>query len=209
MIKTLQKRAFTLIELLVVIAIIGILASLIIVSLSGARSKATDTQRKNNARNLDTALSQYFTDNNNTYPGSNSAGAAVSTDLVTACTSGASAVLNNTSGNTSTSATLFGSSGYIVSTGVCNDPASSQLFHHYNAVSGTSGAGAQTALGPSAARYMIAWQLAAQSEAAVTTGNGVYVTTGATGIVTAGSGMASTIGALTAGTKAFVTYGPQ
>ena len=62
MIKTLQKRAFTLIELLVVIAIIGILASLIIVSLSGARSKATDTQLKNNARNIDTALAQYYQD---------------------------------------------------------------------------------------------------------------------------------------------------
>ena len=68
MIKTLQKRAFTLIELLVVIAIIGILASLIIVSLSGARSKATDTQLKNNARNIDTALAQYYQDNNSKYP---------------------------------------------------------------------------------------------------------------------------------------------
>jgi len=68
MIKTLQKRAFTLIELLVVIAIIGILASLIIVSLSGARSKATDTQLKNNARNIDTALAQYYQDNNSKFP---------------------------------------------------------------------------------------------------------------------------------------------
>lgn len=85
MIKTLKQRAFTLvsrrgvrlgaregftlIELLVVIAIIGILASLIIVSLSGARGKAQDTQRKNNARNLDTALAQYYLDQTpNDYP---------------------------------------------------------------------------------------------------------------------------------------------
>lgn len=208
MIKTLQKRAFTLIELLVVIAIIGILASLIIVSLSGARGKAQDTQRKNNARNIDSGLSQYFVDNNNTYPGTNSAGAAVSTGLVAACTSGATA-LNHTSGNTSTTATLFGANAYLTANNVCNDPASTQLLHHYNAVSGTSGAGAQTALGPSAARYMIAWELSAQSEAAVTTGNGVYDTTLGTGLVTAGSGMASTLGALTAGTNVFVVYGPQ
>lgn len=69
-----KNKAFTLIELLVVIAIIGILAALIIVSLSGAREKAQDTQRKNNARNLDTALAQYYLDNDSTYPDHNTAG---------------------------------------------------------------------------------------------------------------------------------------
>jgi prepilin-type N-terminal cleavage/methylation domain-containing protein len=64
-----MKKGFTLIELLVVIAIIGILAALIIVSLSGARNKATDTQTKNKVRNIDTALAQYYVDNNNSYPG--------------------------------------------------------------------------------------------------------------------------------------------
>lgn len=63
-----QRRGFTLIELLVVIAIIGILAALIIVALSSARNKATDAQLKNNARNLDTALAQYYQDNGATFP---------------------------------------------------------------------------------------------------------------------------------------------
>ena len=62
-----KKKAFTLIELLVVIAIIGILATLAVVALQQARSRARDSKRLADVKQLQTALELFFNENNR-YP---------------------------------------------------------------------------------------------------------------------------------------------
>ena len=51
-----NNKAFTLVELLVVIAVIGLLASIVLVSLGPARAKARDAARISDVRQMSTAL---------------------------------------------------------------------------------------------------------------------------------------------------------
>lgn len=68
--KNFKKYGFTLVELLVVIAIIGLLASVVLISLNRARMKARDARRISDIRQLQIALSLYYSDYN-FYPGNN------------------------------------------------------------------------------------------------------------------------------------------
>lgn len=65
-----KTRGFTLIELLVVIAIIGILSSVVLVSLNSARAKSRDARRLADLKQLETALAIYHNDNR-AYPTTN------------------------------------------------------------------------------------------------------------------------------------------
>ncbi len=71
------KRGFTLIELLVVIAIIGLLSSIVMVSLSSVRVKARDTKRVSDIRSLQLALEMYYDTNRAYLSGTGNAGTAL------------------------------------------------------------------------------------------------------------------------------------
>jgi type II secretion system protein G len=62
-----KQKGFTLIELLVVIAIIGLLASVVLVNLSGARKKARDAKGESDLRQIMTAFEMKY-DDNSAYP---------------------------------------------------------------------------------------------------------------------------------------------
>jgi len=62
-----NQKGFTLIELLVVIAIIGILASIVLVSLNDARNKGYDTEVKSEIAQIKNAMEMCYDNNNGTY----------------------------------------------------------------------------------------------------------------------------------------------
>lgn len=57
-----SQRGFTLIELLVVVAIVGLLASVVVSSVNGARAKGRNARRKSDLAALRVALASYYTE---------------------------------------------------------------------------------------------------------------------------------------------------
>ncbi len=78
--KKVTKKGFTLIELLVVVAIVGLLSSVVLSSLSNARTKGVDTTVKTNLNNARAQAELYYSNNNDSYSG------VCNTDIVTPAT---------------------------------------------------------------------------------------------------------------------------
>jgi len=70
-------KGFTLVELLVVIAIIGLLASIVLVSLNTARAKARDSRRLSDWHQITLAMELYADSNNGYYPPVTAVGCSV------------------------------------------------------------------------------------------------------------------------------------
>lgn len=62
-----EIKGFTIVELIVIIVVIGILASIAVVSYSGAQNRAKRSSFDANAQQVKLKLGEYFTDNNK-YP---------------------------------------------------------------------------------------------------------------------------------------------
>jgi len=78
--KSAKSKGFTLIELLVVVSIIGLLASIVVVSLGGSRTQSRDVKRKADLSQIQTAMELCYNDLGcgaallvNDYPGTGTA----------------------------------------------------------------------------------------------------------------------------------------
>lgn len=122
-------RGFTLIELLVVIAIIGLLASIVLTSLSGARSKGSDAGIQGNLRSIQTQAELFSLNNGFKY----------STDTTVLASAACP-----TSGNT-----MFNADATV----------KSAVTSAVSASGGTLAANTRCAVGPGASSYAVAVQL--------------------------------------------------
>ncbi|MCK5084707.1 MAG: type II secretion system protein [Candidatus Pacebacteria bacterium] len=130
----LNKEGFTLIELLVVIAIIGILASIVLVSLNDARNKGYDTQIKSDIAQVRNTIELCYDNQNGTYTG--------------CATLGSNGVANPTKPACAGNYTLTGTATtYAISAQLCSD--STKYWCVDNA--GNTGIGTLTAQGGSCA----------------------------------------------------------
>lgn len=63
-----SEIGFTLIELLIVIIVLGILAAIVIFSLTGVTGQSEAAACASDAKTVETAVSAYYAENNDTYP---------------------------------------------------------------------------------------------------------------------------------------------
>ena len=123
-------RGFTLIELLVVIAIIGILSSVVLVSLNSARSKGSTARIQEETAQIRTQLEADYT--NGGYP--DLTGAATHIDTLTAGSAGITNLTTTTGDIVSQNAGALGNTNGLIiySTAVSGTPTDYAIFSRSN-----------------------------------------------------------------------------
>lgn len=110
------KKGFTLIELLVVIAIIGILSSIVLASLSSARTKGEDAAIQSTLSNVRAQAELYYSNNNNYGAAVTGGTAGCDTGIFNdATTGGLKTLIDSAQTRTTVTCAVVGSSSYSVS----------------------------------------------------------------------------------------------
>ncbi len=108
------SRGFTLIELLVVIAIIGILSSVVLASLTTARTRGTAAAIQSEMSNMRAQAELFYSTNGNTYAANTGAADTASTTasslFLEGATNGLSKLVNDTAAKGATGQTYAASS---------------------------------------------------------------------------------------------------
>ncbi len=80
-----MKKGFTILELLVVVAILGVIASFVVVRMTGVQASARDSQRMSDIRQYQNALEIWSNSNGGLYPAGSPA-----VDAISLCSGGGS-----------------------------------------------------------------------------------------------------------------------
>lgn len=83
-----KSKGFTIMELLVAIAIIGLLASVVLVSVNESRGNARDAKRISDLHDLRIAIEMYANENNGQYPLNKNLGAWIGDEITDAASTG-------------------------------------------------------------------------------------------------------------------------